>query len=292
MYSNGNSSAFGSLDDAESLRELVRHLREGIYIVTQDGRFLDGNPALLEMFGVSSLNELRRYKMEDLIVDQAERRRELELLTRHGSVREFELKLRRPDGRIRTALDAAYTCRDPGTGELLFRGILVDITERKRLESQLLEQSIRDPLTGCFNRRYLDAFEELADNIGWGVLAVDIDDFKKYNDSHGHQAGDEVLIKISRLLMRQARAEEGVVRMGGDEFVVLLGGADEVATETAANRLRNAAGREAPIRFSLGWAVRRSQEKLEKTLNRADQNMFEVRLRRRRERRNNSSRKA
>ena len=77
------------------------------------------------------------------------------------------------------------------TGETICHGILIDITQRKALEDQLLEYSIRDPLTGCYNRRYLDLEQERLERetSTWGAIIVDIDHFKDYNDRHGHQAG-------------------------------------------------------------------------------------------------------
>ncbi|MFB3814342.1 MAG: diguanylate cyclase [Terriglobales bacterium] len=285
---------FSSLNDPDSLRELVLGLKEGIYITSADGRILDANPAFLEMFGMSSVQELWRYQATDLLVDPAERERELALLDQYGSVREFELKIRRSDGQVRTVIDTAYVCRDPLTGETLYRGILVDITERKRLEMQLIEQSIRDPLTGCYNRRWLSEFEQRASEVGWGCIALDLDHFKAYNDRHGHHAGDELLVKVSRLLIRHARSEEGVVRMGGDEFAILLRGSDPDATAAVARRLQRAGRSQAPISFSMGWATREDGEKLERTLARADRNMFAIRVHRRsprRERRNPPHRK-
>ena len=70
-------------------------------------------------------------------------------------MRDRELQITRPDGGVRTVLDTWYSNIDPDTGEAIFHGILVDITGRKNLETKLVEQSIRDPLTGCYNRRYL-----------------------------------------------------------------------------------------------------------------------------------------
>ncbi len=214
----------------------------------------------------------------DLLVDPAERQRELALMDQNGSVRDFELRIRRKDGTIRTVIDSGFASKD-GSGNLLYRGILVDITDRKRLEEQLFEQSTRDPLTGCFNRRYLRDFEKHCEarQTGWGCIMLDVDYFKEYNDQFGHSVGDEVLVRISRFLMRSTRAEEGVVRFGGDEFCVLLAGADAANTKRAADRIKQAGARELPIAFSLGWAVRDDNERLERTLNRADQNLLEVR---------------
>jgi GGDEF domain-containing protein len=78
--------------------------------------------------------------------------------------------------------------------------------------------------------------------------------------------------------MRQVRAEEAVVRIGGDEFVILLQGDQGSHTESVAKRLQVAALRTAPVPFSLGWAVREPGEVLEKMLGRADANLLEVRV--------------
>lgn len=267
-----------SLQDPHNLRELVQNLHEGIYVTNREGDILDANPAFLEMLGVKSIEEARSLRAFDLLVDPAERERELALLDRDGAVRDFELRMRRRDGAIRTVIDSSFASRD-SSGAVVYRGILVDITERKRLENQLLEQSTRDPLTGCFNRRYLRDFEKHCEErqSGWGVIMLDIDYFKEYNDQFGHSVGDEVLIRVSRFLMRSTRAEEGVVRYGGDEFCVLLAGSDGANTGRAADRIQHSGARELPVAFSLGWAVRENGERLEHTLNHADQNLLEVR---------------
>ncbi len=192
-------------------------------------------------------------------------------------MRDFELQIRRPDGTIRTVVDTAFALHDTEAGETLYQGMLVDITDRKQLERQLIEQSIRDPLTGCFNRRYLTEFETQMQQRGWGCVVLDVDRFKEYNDRFGHKVGDEVLTRVARFLMRQTRAEEGVVRLGGDEFLVLLAGADAEAAERTATRLQQIGARELPISFSLGWAVREEEEPLERTFNRADHRLLDVR---------------
>lgn len=271
---------YASLDDAESLRALVRNLREGIYITNDRGEILDANPAFLEMLGVTQLSDLASYGLSDMVVDPARRMLELELLDRDGAVREFELQILRPDGAIRTVLDTTYMCRDPETDDLFYHGILVDISSRKEQENVLREQSVRDPLTGCYNRRYLaDVDHRLAgpDAI-WSCIFIDIDHFKQYNDVHGHQMGDHTLIRMSRFLMRQVRAEEAVVRIGGDEFLIVLEGAAEAHADMVSRRLQKAALRTAPVPFSLGCASRKPGESFQQTMHRADQNLMAVRV--------------
>lgn len=270
-----------SLDDPDTLRALARYLPGAIYIFTEGGEILDANPAFLDLVGVASLEALRAYSADRLVVDPALRRQEIAMLERDGLVREFELQLVRPDGELRTVLDTAYVCYDSERSERFYHGVLIDISARKELELQLVELSLRDPLTGCYNRRYISELEQrliARPESRWGCLYIDIDHFKQYNDSFGHSEGDEVLVRMSRFLARQVRANEVVMRVGGDEFVVALAGADDVATELVARRLQRAALYAAPVPFSLGWTSRNPPESFEHMVNRADRAMLAVRV--------------
>jgi diguanylate cyclase (GGDEF)-like protein/PAS domain S-box-containing protein len=270
-----------SLDDPETLRLLTRTIGEGIYVTDREGHILDCNPAFLEIFGVTSLRELERFHAPDLLADPARRKEEMDLLERDGSVRDFELEIVRPDGLRRTVLDTTYQVKDPETGEVFNHGVLIDITRRKELEDQLREQILRDALTGCYNRRFLLDFEQEVKSQGearWGCIFIDIDHFKVYNDRHGHRSGDQVLQKMARFLMREVRSEEPVIRMGGDEFLIVLVGENAVRTESVASRLHHSAARSAPVAFSLGWAIRSDDETLEQTIERADKNLISVRV--------------
>jgi diguanylate cyclase (GGDEF)-like protein/PAS domain S-box-containing protein len=277
----GGERRFRSLDDPDTLLLIVQNIEEGIYITNAGGDILDANPAFLRMFGVSSVSELAKLRAGDLIADPSRRALEMALLERDGAVRDFELAIVRPDGQRRTVLDTTYVCKDPDTGETYYHGILIDITRRKELEVQLREQSIRDALTGCYNRRYLLALgDRLTDEkvSRWGCIYIDIDHFKAYNDLHGHKKGDKVLVQMSRFLMRQVRAEEPVVRLGGDEFLIVLTGENSERTEQIAARLQRAAARGSPVAFSLGYAVRNPGERFERTVDRADQELISVRV--------------
>ena len=273
------SSRFRSLSDPETLARFAQNLGEGIYITNESGEILDANQAFLKIFGVATLDELKNYRVSDF-VDWEARKNEVALLEREGSLRDRELQITRPDGVVRTVLDTWYINKNPDDPELIFHGILVDITSRKALETQLVEQSIRDPLTGCYNRRHLSALytSHTDPDAMWGCIYVDIDHFKQYNDVHGHEAGDNVLVKMSRFLMRYVRAEEAVVRMGGDEFLITLFDTGLKATEAIARRLEAAGQERGPVSFSLGWAVREGSETLEETVNRADRQLIQVRV--------------
>jgi diguanylate cyclase (GGDEF)-like protein/PAS domain S-box-containing protein len=276
---------FRSLSDPHTLSELALRLKEGIYITTLDGEIVDANPAFLEMFGVDSLEDLKGQRTSDFVKPEV-RAREMALLEREGSVRDIEFQLTRRDGETRTVVDSAFLSVDPETGEKYCHGILVDITHRKELQTQLLELSIRDPLTGCYNRRYLNTVTrqcEAQPKGEWGCIYLDIDHFKQYNDKNGHAEGDAVLVKMARFLMRHVRAEEAVVRVGGDEFLVVLCDSDLDQTDHVAARLRAAGPMSAPGPFSMGWAARKNEESFEETMIRADRRLLAVRVDERRD---------
>ncbi|MHB0966971.1 MAG: GGDEF domain-containing protein, partial [Bellilinea sp.] len=96
------------------------------------------------------------------------------------------------------------------------------------MREKLYEQSVRDPLTNLYNRRYmeetLDREIRLAEHkhTSLGVIMIDIDHFKNFNDNFGHEAGDEVLKNIGWLMQSQARVGNIACRYGGEEFVIIL----------------------------------------------------------------------
>jgi diguanylate cyclase (GGDEF)-like protein len=119
--------------------------------------------------------------------------------------------------------------------------------EEHRVQSLLIHLSVRDHLTGCYNRRYLNEVllkTELArsrhQGLPFAVILCDIDHFKSINDTYGHLAGDAVLRTFSTVLQTTTRQEvDSVVRYGGEEFLVLLPRTDRAGAETLADRLRH-----------------------------------------------------
>jgi diguanylate cyclase (GGDEF)-like protein len=117
------------------------------------------------------------------------------------------------------------------------------------------EQSLRDPLTGCHNRRFLDEFiakyEPLTEREGTrtGFLMADLDFFKQVNDQYGHQAGDAVLTQAARILRNRVRRSDLLIRYGGEEFLVLL---QNVQDETAAKVAENIRASLESYEFDIG----------------------------------------
>ena len=149
----------GSLQSLDTLRHFVDALREGIYVTTAEGEILDCNPALLEIFGVPSLEALRLHRAPDLWVDPAQRAREVERLRRDGAVRDFEVQIRRPDGGVRTVLDTCTVATDLATRRTLMVGALVDITDRRRAAQDLAHS--------------ISIYRAILESTADGILVVD-----------------------------------------------------------------------------------------------------------------------
>jgi diguanylate cyclase (GGDEF)-like protein len=113
-----------------------------------------------------------------------------------------------------------------------------------RLQQTLRFQSVRDPLTGLYNRRYLEesVTREQARvaraGAPLGIIMFDLDHFKRLNDTHGHDAGDAVLRAVGKLMLAHVRGADIACRYGGEEFVVILPGADLEVSRHRAEELR------------------------------------------------------
>lgn len=143
-----------------------------------------------------------------------------------------------------TLNDAAHGLS--GTKEALEAEVARRTEELSRANERLEKLALTDPLTGLFNRRYLD--QTLALEITrqrrsgrpFSVLMLDLDHFKHYNDTHGHPRGDELLRRLARILTEHLRGSDVVARVGGEEFLVLLFDTDLDAAVTAGEKLRAA----------------------------------------------------
>ncbi len=156
-------------------------------------------------------------------------------------------------------LSATVCCIGPSaSGQMHYSYVVIDITERQAIESQLrasqqqlkaLNTRLRevaqtDGLTGLRNRATFDERlnEELAHTVDSGtpmsLLLIDIDHFKRYNDTYGHVAGDEVLRMIARIFQEHARQSDTAARYGGEEFAIILSNTREQGAMLAAERIR------------------------------------------------------
>lgn len=158
-------------------------------------------------------------------------------------------------------------------------------TEKHLLAEEYLKLAMLDPLTGLHNRRY--AQDRLAAEIARAqrlrtsltVLAIDIDELKRINDRHGHAAGDLVLKVFGQRLAKAIRGSDLAVRIGGDEFVVLLPECDLEQVRIVLERLSGIEvtfdSENVAVRFSAGWANYQAGETAEQFLDRADRALYE-----------------
>lgn len=125
------------------------------------------------------------------------------------------------------------------------RATVFDITKRKQLEEKLHAQAMTDPLTGVFNRRYLQAQATVEmsrarrQNQPIALVAIDIDHFKHINDEHGHDVGDDVLNSFTQIVANLLRQEDLLCRVGGEEFAVLLPNTATAQAQQVAERIRH-----------------------------------------------------
>jgi diguanylate cyclase (GGDEF)-like protein/PAS domain S-box-containing protein len=155
------------------------------------------------------------------------------------------------DGKIVWVHDEAFSMTESSMGgRRVSQGLLVDTTEQKRLEEQLVHDALHDPLTGLANRvlfrdhveRAVAASHRRRTDVA--VLFLDLDNFKVINDSLGHRAGDRLLVEVARRLSATIRASDIAARQGGDEFTILLDRIHGVDEATAfADRLALELGR-------------------------------------------------
>jgi diguanylate cyclase (GGDEF)-like protein/PAS domain S-box-containing protein len=145
---------------------------------------------------------------------------------REGFTLEFQLRHR--DGHYVPVLSRGYVSRDAEGHALRISGVNTDLTERKQIERHIHELAYCDHLTGLRNRRFL--IEELDHVLARGqrskrygaLLFLDLDHFKRLNDTMGHDMGDELLRQVAGRLRRTVRHSDVLARLGGDEFVVVL----------------------------------------------------------------------
>ena len=165
-------------------------------------------------------------------------------------------------------------------------------TERLRDNVQMsIEMAITDALTSLFNRRYMESHlgtlveQASARNKPLAVLVLDIDYFKSINDSHGHDAGDDVLREFALRIKRSIRGIDLACRYGGEEFVIVMPETDMAVAAMVAERLRRRiaaepfaiqqGARNIPVTISIGLAALRGRnENAATVLKRADQALY------------------
>lgn len=162
--------------------------------------------------------------------------------------------------------------------------------EGQIVKDELVQQAERDALTGLFNRRAFDGFLKRAIFLAshkeetLSMILIDMDGFKPINDELGHPAGDKVLEITAKLLLHNTRDEDIVARIGGDEFAVLIPGAQAKDVYQIVDRLNRVFSKAScmwnnkhlPVRASVGVAHHRQGQKMAELINAADHAMYAI----------------
>ncbi len=212
----------------ERYRSLFERHVAGLFRNSVQGKILDCNDAFARILGYGSRWDLIGRDALDLHFDISERERAIAELRERLSLSDRELCMRRRDGSpVWVAATESLQAGIDGGPDFL-EGSIVDITERREAERQIFHLAYHDALTGLPNRALLLdrlnlALADAAESDGdVAVLFLDIDQFKRVNDTLGHSAGDRLLQQIASRLLRVASRDETVARVGGDEFILLL----------------------------------------------------------------------
>lgn len=209
-------------------------------------------------------------------------------LENHAPFYQSEYRLRKKnEGWIWLLIKGKVIERDSQDRPLRVCGVVMNVSERKRLEENLRRLAITDPLTGAFNRRYLLQVMETETSRArryarpLSLIMFDIDHFKRINDTFGHERGDAVLEGIAVLVRQRLRHSDIFVRWGGEEFMIL-------ATETALPKAVTLAEtlqvglRQSvfpglgPVTASFGVAEYRPEETVDQWLKRVDDLVYQV----------------
>ena len=203
-------SELTALEAKERYRSIFENAIEGIYQTSPDGHYLNFNPALAQIYGYDSADDLAQGISDiqkQLYVDPDKRGEFVTLMRTHGQVKNFEAQVRRKNGEVIWISENAREVHDEQGILMFYEGTVEDITERKNYEQQIEYQATHDALTGLPNRTLLaDRLQQyigIADRYDnkVAVAFIDLDQFKIINDSMGHHAGDELLKIMARSIV-------------------------------------------------------------------------------------------
>ena len=261
------------------MQEVMRLSAAYVFLCDAKGRIVQANPSMALALGRSP-EQLEGIPLADFLGAEGDTV-QADYLRRVTESRFDESILTVRDGRGRDRQWRVIS-RMPSREDLgeNIVGTAVDITEQLEQTEALREQSLRDPLTGCFNRRFLEQFEHASGDQCWALIAFDLDGFKDINDALGHERGDQVLQGMARFLSHRVRSADSLLRLGGDEFLILVPQAEQGVLDRLVQRL-DTDRTSAPCGFSMGAELRVGSESLASTLARADAAMYEAKKRQR-----------
>ncbi|MEF2145161.1 MAG: diguanylate cyclase [Desulfovibrionaceae bacterium] len=217
----------------EKYRTFFLKAVEGIFQMSLDGTLYEANPALARIMGyecsdtmVGQTGLFRNVQVHPEKYDQY-----LKVLDEQGYVSNWEYEARRKDGEIIWLSESSRLVREGD--KPLVEGVIEDVTDRKLCEIHLHRRANFDSLTNVPNRSlFFDRMGHFIESARryhhkMAVIFIDLNNFKKVNDTAGHQAGDEVLAAVAERFRKRVRTADTLARIGGDEFGILLPAVDD-----------------------------------------------------------------
>jgi diguanylate cyclase (GGDEF)-like protein/PAS domain S-box-containing protein len=294
-------------------RALFEQSHDAVFILDTQGKHLEVNQRAADLTGYT-VEELIHLSASDISAQKKETRQILTRLQKGEIIPLYERDFIKKTGeKVTVEITAELVCDDNGI-PIHIQSVARDISERKQneiilreanqklrnqlveienLHAQLQEQATRDSLTGLFNRRYLEEslvreFQR-ADREKSSVclIMIDIDGFKAFNDTYGHDAGDLLLKKLGEILLSEVRGSDISCRFGGEEFLIVMPGTLLENGHERAEHLRTSflsldiehLGVKLKATLSIGVAVYpRDGDSWEKVLHAADQAMYAAKL--------------
>ncbi|MES9861159.1 MAG: EAL domain-containing protein, partial [Candidatus Thiodiazotropha sp. 4PDIVS1] len=233
-------SAESALRKSEERFELaMRGSNDGVYDWNLQSNEIYFSPRWKSMLGFEDNELVNEFSTWEKLTETKDRERSWEMLNDYinGKRDNFhiEFKMRHKDGHWVDILSRAFIVRNADGKAIRTVGTHVDISEKKRQEARILRQAHYDGLTGLPNRflamdRLAQLLKEASrDSCKVAVLFLDLDGFKRVNDSLGHETGDRLLVQAAERLNSAVRDGDSICRLGGDEFVVLLRNLSELS---------------------------------------------------------------
>lgn len=275
---------------AKYFESILQDSTDIIFTTDSEGLILKFNKGSQIHFGYSQ-EDVVGTPLKELFVNEADSRKILDDVLRSGKSMNEEIPMKTHEGEIIHLNLSISEMKDEG-GQII--GMVVtakDITERKKLEMELVKKNhllerlaITDSLTELYNaRHFYDQIKRELTRLrrnpdrSLSLLLLDIDRFKQYNDSEGHQMGDQVLRSLAQVIKVCIRGDiDSGYRYGGDEFVVVLPDTDKKQARVVAERIQKQFGafKFGRTGLSIGIAQARNDEDEKSLIRRTDEAMY------------------
>lgn len=273
-------------EDNKFKQKLIYMIPNPMFFSDEQGNIIECNEDFKELFNIKKTDDCASLKNKH-IKNLESRLQEIlkESKPKHKNIPEkieVEMEIEEKEKRIFEMYLSHLRYKEQSSG---FICVLIDITEKKKSQERLYKASMRDELTNAFNRRYLKNLfpseHKKAQDKDYNISLImfDVDFFKKVNDTYGHDVGDKVLKKVVEIAEKHIRKEDFLFRIGGEEFIIILAGADKHKAYQIAEEIREDVKRYVfregfSITMSFGVIEIKKEDDLESALKRADNALY------------------